>query len=227
MNKEKGAEQKLLELGMAELERGGIRGLRVRRLCAAANVSPGTFTAFFKTKRAFADRLLEQWYGTLKAAIGPHRKTPGSAWERLRAELEATVRFAWNNLGVLLQLAQDVGAGEASVHALVRVARLNHVEWLHQAIRDAQKDGCIVPGHPWHLLAYMFGAANMPLFIFHTLNAPHAFGASSSAERGGGHSEALQGLFAEIFAEIDGLGSALRRMEWALAGITLRKGGKA
>ncbi len=220
MSKEKGAEQRLLELGRVALERDGIRGLRVRRLCAEAGVSPGTFTAFFKTKRAFADRLLNDWYETLKAAIGPHREAEGGPYERLRAELTAVVRFAYHDIGVVRQLIQDVGAGEASVQALIRVAKINHVEWLQQAVRDAQAAGCIVSGSPWKLLAYVFGAANMPLIISNSLNTPQVCGA-----RGG--KLPLSEDLRTLLEEIGSLDSALQRMEWALNGITLKKGVEA
>ncbi len=205
MEKPIGAEQRLLELGREALARGGIRGIRVRRLCEEAGVSPGTFTSFFGTKRAFADRLLELWYEELKNAMSPHRQQAGSAFERLRAELKAALRFAGANAGILLQLVQDIAAGEASAKALVPVAQLNHLRWLREDMMEAQAAGDIIPGEPWELLIYIIGAVNMPIAISRLVNVPM-----------------VQGLMAQCVSEE----SAMQRLDWALAGIR-GKGGAA
>ncbi len=208
MDKSTGAEQRLLELGRAALARGGIRGLRVRRLCEEAGVSPGTFTSFFRTKRAFADRLLEQWYGELKVAMSPHREREGTAFERLRAELLAALNFAAANAGILLQLVQDISAGEASARALVPVAQLNHLSWLRQAITEAQSEGSIIEGEPWDLLIYIIGAVNMPVAISRLVSV-----------------SVMQGLMQHSISEE----ACRQRLDWALAGIRRQpqKGGAA
>ncbi len=211
MEKSVGAEQRLLELGREALARGGIRGMKVRRLCEEAGVSPGTFTSFFGTKKNFTYRLLEQWYGELKAAMSPHREQGGSAFERLRAELLAALRFAAANSGILLQLVQDIGAGETSARALVPVAQLNHLSWLRQAIVDAQAEGSIIPGDPADLLIYIIGAVNMPVAISRLVNLPTDDGR-------------LQGLLTHsVSAE-----ACEQRLDWALAGLRpQQEGGEA
>ncbi len=205
MEKPIGAEQRLLELGREALARGGIRGLRVRRLCEEAGVSPGTFTSYFRTKRVFADRLLELWYEELKSAVSAQRVQGGSAFERLRAELMAALHFAAANVGILLQIAQDIGAGEASARALVPLAQLNHIAWLRQDIREAQAEGDIIPGEPWDLLIYIIGAVNMPIAVSRMVNVP-----------------ALQGFLAPSVSEE----ACRQRLDWALEGIRV-KGGAA
>ncbi len=205
MEKSIGAEQRLLELGREALARGGIRGLRVRRLCEEAGVSPGTFTSFFGTKRAFADRLLEQWYEELKSAISAQREQGGTAYERLRAELKAGLRFAAANVGILLQIAQDIGAGEASARALVPLAQLNHLAWLRQDILDAQTEGDIISGDPWDLLIYIIGAVNMPIAVSRLVNM-----------------SSMQGVLARSISDE----ACLQRLDWALEGIRV-KGGAA
>ncbi len=210
MEKAIGAEQRLLELGREALARGGIRGLRVRRLCEEAGVSPGTFTSFFGTRKHFADRLLEQWYEEMKNAIRPHRQQAGTAYERLRAELAAALRFAGANAGILLQLMQDIGAGEASARALIPVAELNHLSWLRQAIVEAQAEGSILPGEPADLLIYIIGAVNMPIAISRLVNLPLRDGR-------------VQTLISRSVSEE----ACLQRLDWALAGIRVQKGGAA
>ncbi len=204
MDKSIGAEQRLLALGREALARGGIRGLRVRRLCEEAGVSPGSFTSFFGTKKNFADRLLAMWYEELKSAMSPHRVRQGTAFERLRAELKAALRFAGANAGILLQLVQDIGAGEASARALVPVAQLNHLRWLREDITEAQDEGDIIPGEPWELLIYIIGAVNMPIAISRLVNVPM-----------------VQGLMAQCVSEE----SAMQRLDWALAGLRPQKEG--
>ncbi len=196
----------MLELGREALARGGIRGLRVRRICEEAGVSPGTFTSFFGTKRAFADRLLELWYEELKAAICVHFEQGGTAFERLRAELLAALSFAAANAGILLQLVQDIGAGEASARALVPVAQLNHLSWLRQAILEAQQEGSIIPGDPWDLLIYIIGAVNMPVAISRLVNVA-----------------VMEGLMQHSVSEE----ACRQRLDWALAGIRARQEGGA
>ncbi len=205
MEKSIGAEQRLLELGRDALARGGIRGLRVRRLCEEAGVSPGTFTSFFGTKQAFAERLLELWYEELKSAISAQREQGGTAFERLRAELKAALRFAASNAGILLQLAQDIGVGEASARALVPLAQLNHLAWLRQDILEAQAEGDIIREDPWKLLIYIIGAVNMPVAVSRLVNLP-----------------AMQGFLAHVVSEE----ACMQRLDWALEGIRV-KGGAA
>ncbi len=208
MKKQIGAEQRLLELGRKALSRGGIRGLGVRQLCEEAGVSPGTFTSFFGTKRAFADRLLALWYDELKSVVGGHREHQGTAYERLHAQLCAVIRFASSNGGILLQLFQDIAAGEASAQALLPVAEVNHLNWLQQAIRDAQAEGEIVPGEPRDLLVYLISAVNMPVAVSHLMQNP----------KGGDRLRQLLGQSATEEA-------ALQRLEWALSGIRTKKEG--
>ncbi len=210
MKKQIGAEQRLLELGRKALCRSGIRGLRVRRLCEEAEVSPGTFTGFFGTKRAFADRLLSIWYDELKEAVGVHREHQGTAYERLHAELCAVIRFACSNGGIFLQLFQDIAAGEASAQALLPVAEANHLSWLQQAIRDAQNEGEIVAGEPRDLLVYLISAVNMPVAI-------------SQLIQNSGGCDKLSRMLGQSATE----DAALQRLEWALSGIRVKKEGGA
>ncbi len=232
MKKQIGAEQRLLELGRKALSRGGIRGLGVRQLCEEAGVSPGTFTSFFGTKRVFADRLLALWYDELKSAVGVHCDHQGTAYERLHAELCAVVRFAGQNGGFLLQLLQDIAAGEASARALIPVAEVNHLSWLQQAIRDAQAEGEIVPGEPRDLLLYLIGAVNMPVAISQLMKNSgenDKFRQMLAAPGSIQDSElpAEEDKLRQLFAQSATEKAALQRLEWALTGIRTRKEGGA
>ncbi len=175
--------------------------MRVRRLCEEAGVSPGTFTSFFGTKQAFAERLLTQWYEELKAAIVPPQgPRGGTAYERLREKLAAALRFARENAAILLQLMQDIAAGEASARALVPVAQLNHLNWLQHAIAEAQAEGSIIAGEPRDLLVYIIGAVNMPVALMGLMALPE-----------GGLRPFLEHCVSEE--------QCLQRLDWALAGI--------
>lgn len=201
------AEDKLLELGMHWLRRGGVRGLSVRGICAEAGVSPGTFTSYFKTLREFADRLLEQWYEPLKEEVERHRSDGGNAYERLRSELQASSHFFHKNAAVMMQLIIDASKSQESVQDLLHAARLSHMSWLNEAIAEAQAEGYIVKEPVERVMLYLFGAINFPCLLYQLM-----------PEQG----LPKDAAFFQVMGGAADEKSALQRLDWALQGIRVK-----
>ena len=87
------AEERLIEIGQQWLKRGGVRGMKLRRICAEAELSPGTFTAYFPTLGEFKKKVLDNWYTPLQTEVNRIEKIEGNAKERLRTILLAVMRF--------------------------------------------------------------------------------------------------------------------------------------
>lgn len=202
------AEDELLEIGRKWLQRGGVRGLSVRGICAEAGVSPGTFTTHFRTLGEFADRLLAEWYEPLKAAVASRRRAGGNALERLRAELHASAHFFHENAAVMMQLIIDASRSQENVQRLLHAARLTHMSWLSEAIADAQREGYIVREPVERVMLYLFGAINFPCLLYQLMP-------EEGLPEDAGFFQVMEGAADEK--------SALQRLDWALQGIMINK----
>lgn len=200
------AEDKLLALGLQKLKSVGVRGLKLRRLCAEAGVSPGTFTSYFKTMGQYKERLLTLWYEPLCEAVHQQRVLPeGDELAHLRATLRETALFFRRNAGEVVQLFMDVNAGESSVQRLLRAAQLHHILWLKEAIAEAQQAGQIVDAPAEQVLFYLFGGTNFTTFVYH-LFLPNPLPDTRN--------------FTDMLERLVDEASILQRLEWTLKGIT-------
>lgn len=206
------AEDKLLALGLQKFKTVGVRGLKLRRLCAEAGVSPGTFTTHFKTMRQYTDRLLALWYEPLCEAMQKQRALPEKdALARLRGILQETARFFQRNAGEVFQFIMDISAGEPSALNLAHVARFHHILWLKEAIAEAQEAGQIVTAPVEQVLFYLFGGVNFATLAYHVF--------SPEALPGG---RELCGVMAQL-ADDEAI---MQRLEWTLSGIILPPHGR-
>lgn len=164
------AREKLKRIGRAWLTRGGIRNIKLRQICEEAGVSPGTFTAHFRTLGNFNEILLREWYEPLRESVEHQSHARGNSLEVLKAELRAAIQFICRNSGVLVQLYMDAAMGEKTVFALFRQTKLTHVAHLRNAIRQAMKDGYLIAGDGDAILFYLVGAIGLPIIVFQLMN---------------------------------------------------------
>lgn len=164
------AREKLKRIGRAWLTRGGIRSIKLRQICEEAGVSPGTFTAHFRTLGNFNEILLREWYEPLRESVEHQSHARGNSLEVLKAELRAAIQFICRNSGVLVQLYMDAAMGEKTVFALFRQTKLTHVTHLRNAIRQAMKDGYLMAGDGDAILFYLVGAIGLPIIVFQLMN---------------------------------------------------------
>src|SRR4026209_1245177 len=76
----------LLNAGLAVMFRSGYQGSSVRDICAAAGAPQGSFTNHFRSKEAFAEEVLDQYFdylkGLVKQALNDETRTPRQRLKR-------------------------------------------------------------------------------------------------------------------------------------------------
>src|SRR5437660_12791445 len=77
---------KILRTGMRLMFRSGYQGATVRDICAAAGAPQGSFTNHFRSKEAFAEGVLDQYFDYLKGlvsqALNDETRTPRQRLKR-------------------------------------------------------------------------------------------------------------------------------------------------
>ncbi|MBQ3525341.1 MAG: TetR/AcrR family transcriptional regulator [Akkermansia sp.] len=199
------AEERLIEIGQQWLKHGGVRGMKLRRICAEAELSPGTFTAYFPTLGEFKKKVLDNWYTPLQTEVNRIEKIEGNAKERLRTILLAVMRFFRPNAGVMIQLLLDASAGEQVVSDFLQKLQGNHIFAVRRALLEAQAAGAIEQAPVEQQMFYLVGAVNMPVMFYHLLPDNMPIGTSILDSLGNAVSEEM----------------TLQRLDWALKGISL------
>ena len=199
------AEERLIEIGQQWLKRGGVRGMKLRRICAEAELSPGTFTAYFPTLGEFKKKVLDNWYTPLQTEVNRIEKIEGYAKERLRTILLAVMRFFRPNAGVMIQLLLDASAGEQVVSDFLQKLQGNHIFAVRRALLEAQAAGAIEQAPVEQQMFYLVGAVNMPVMFYYLLPDNMPIGTSILDSLGNAVSEEM----------------TLQRLDWALKGISL------
>lgn len=133
----------LLEAGIEEIKRVGVRGLSVRAVCARAGVNIRMLNYYFGTKDDFIRLLLtktyEHFFHILKASV----QEGGSPLERLERALRITVSFTVNNREITRSLWMDANAGEPLVQELVQQSFPSHSRLMFSLLYEAWKEGAL------------------------------------------------------------------------------------
>ncbi len=204
MKEPESTRDRLLAVGLQMLREGGVRSLTVRGLAQRAGENPGTFVYHFKTRNAFLQTLLEQWYAPLFRGVRLQLEVGVSPMERLKASLEFTWKFAHDNAPLIAQLMADYAAGEEAVASFARTVPMRHPRMILDAIREALRAGCLIEAEPENLLMYLIGAVGLPVLVCRFLL---------------GDMQPQTGLFHAVNRiALDREASRLR-LEWALKGI--------
>lgn len=195
---------RLLSVGLQMLGEGGVRSLTVRGLVQRAGENPGTFVYHFKTRSAFLQLLLEQWYAPLFRGVRLSIEAGAPPMERLKASLEHALFFAHENAPLIAQLMADYAAGEQAVAEFARTVPMRHPRMILEAIREALREGCLTEAEPENLLMYLFGAVGMPVIVVRFLL---------------GGIRPSSGLFDNINRIALSPEASRLRLDWALRGI--------
>ena len=133
----------LLEAGIEEIRRGGVRHLSVRAVCARAGVNIRMLNYHFGNKDDFVRLLLAQTYEhffrTLEAGIA----TGAPPLERLRQALQITLEFTVSHRDITCNLWKDVNAGEPLVLELVEKSFPKHSRLMFDLLCEAWKEGTL------------------------------------------------------------------------------------
>lgn len=168
-----GTRDRLLSTGLALASRGGLKGLSVRALAAAAEVNLGSFVYHFGTRDAFVYELVEGWYAPLFAglqlsAVGP---------DALRGVLLQLARWVAANGRFLALLLRDAAAGEVGVQRFLATMDRRHIALLLGLIVQGQREGRLRAAEPTLQLMFIMGSLVLPILMVQGLQGigPKAF----------------------------------------------------
>lgn len=165
MNEPETTRDRLLSVGLQMLGEGGARSLTVRGLVQRAGENPGTFVYHFKTRSAFLQTLLEQWYAPLFRGVCLSVEAGAPPMVSLKASMEHALSFVHEHAPLIAQLMADYAAGEREVAVFARTVPMRHPRMILDAIGEALREGCLVDAEPENLLMYLFGAVGMPVIL--------------------------------------------------------------
>ncbi len=131
----------LLEAGFAELERGGVRGLSVRAVCARAGVNVRMLNYHFGSKNEFVRQLLNKTYQYFFNELSTSVQQNGAPLDRLACALRLIARFAVENRALTRNLWMDVNAGVPLVLEEIRRHGLRHIRLRYDLLAEAWEAG--------------------------------------------------------------------------------------
>jgi TetR/AcrR family transcriptional regulator, transcriptional repressor for nem operon len=136
----------ILSAGLKLMYQSGYQGATVRDICAAAGAPQGSFTNHFRSKEAFAEEVLDRYFGNLKTvvskALNDKSLTPRQRLKRYLDIISGRLQSAKWNRGCLIG---DLSL-EASVQSKLLRKRLEEIfrEWrtpFAECIAEAQAAG--------------------------------------------------------------------------------------
>lgn len=133
----------LLVAGFEELERGGVRGLSVRAVCARAGVNVRMLNYYFGTKDEFVRQLLTKTYEYFFNMLTTSVQQGGPPLERLARVLRLTAQFVVQNRTLTRHLWMDANAGEPLVLEVVRRHFSTHTRLLYDLLTEAWEAGTL------------------------------------------------------------------------------------
>jgi AcrR family transcriptional regulator len=168
-----GTRDRLLATGLELARRGGLKGLSVRAVAAAAEVNLGSFVYHFGTRDAFVYELVERWYAPLMASL---QLSAGGA-DPLRDVLRQLARWVAAHGRFLALLLRDASAGEPGVRRFLATMDQRHIALLLQLIQQGQQAGRLRPADPALQLMFLMGSVVLPVLMVQGLQGigPEAF----------------------------------------------------
>jgi AcrR family transcriptional regulator len=143
----------------------GCGGLSVRALTQHAGVNLGMFHYHFRTKDAFLEALLQQFYEEMFGPLSGRAEQPGPALARLREALLFLARFSRDNSAVLGRVFADATGGHAVAASFVRANAPRHLKLLLALMQQAEKEGALAPLPALQRFVFVMGAVGMPLIV--------------------------------------------------------------
>lgn len=131
----------LLQAGFAELERGGVRGLSVRAVCARAGVNVRMLNYHFGSKDEFVRQLLTKTYEYFFNALSTSVQQGGPPLERMECALRLIAKFAVENRALMRNLWMDANAGVPLVLEMIRRYGFCDMQLLYNLITEAWEEG--------------------------------------------------------------------------------------
>lgn len=198
--------EKLIAVGLEILQEGGAGSLTVRGVAQRAEENLGTFVYYFHTRDEYLRELLETWYAPLLNGISTGNSLESDPMLHLKQTVIYAIDFMLENARLIALLLKDLSAGEQSVKDFARTIPMRHPLIIMKAIRQAQQGGYIVSGEAEALLTYLAGAVSLPI-LFCAFFLGYYIPETS----------VFKGIVQNSFSR----DATLKRLEWALKGISL------
>ncbi len=119
----------------------GVTGLRVREVAKKARVNLGMFHYHFKSKTAFARRLLNEIYEEFFQRFSLEIGTEGDVQDRLRRALKLLGKFVRDNREIILALSKDILDGENEAAQILDKTFFRHAMLIFKLIKEGQFSG--------------------------------------------------------------------------------------
>ena len=136
--KENDGRDKWIEVGLKEIGRAGVEGVRVEVLAERLGITKGGFYRRFKVRRALLDALLENWTrGRITAIEAQTRLAGADARERLKSVIRLySERLNPQGMAIELAIRQWARSDKAAAAAVASVdaARLQNVAQLYRQL---------------------------------------------------------------------------------------------
>jgi len=123
-------DRKLVSAALAMLPETGFSGLRIREVARRANVNPGMFHYYFKSKEAFQRRVLQEIYDDFFKTFSEAAEGPGEPRARLRRVLVAFAHFARDNRVPYTLMMRELLNAQPDVFAFAQENFPRHVSVL-------------------------------------------------------------------------------------------------
>ncbi|MCA0325899.1 MAG: TetR/AcrR family transcriptional regulator [Proteobacteria bacterium] len=155
----------LLQAGLQLYPQLGSAGLSVRGVAEHAGVASGMFHYHFKSKNAFLEQVLQQFYEDVFAQLSARAHEPGTPLARLGSALGLIARLLREHAAMLRRLLADLDAGQPVVVDFVRRNLPRHVGLLLGLLDEAERAGQIAPRPPLTRLSFVMGAVVAPVLV--------------------------------------------------------------
>lgn len=158
-------DQKLVRAAIALLPETGFSGLNLRRVAARAGVNVGLFPYYFRTKRIFLQKVMQELYDGFYRGFSLEVSTGVGAEAKLRLALVGLGRVVRENRHLILALGRDLMDGNVEVLRFLEANFHRHIGLLLRLTRDCQTEGVIRKLPPQTVLPVLLAAPLAPNLI--------------------------------------------------------------
>ncbi len=158
-------DQKLILAAIALLPETGFSGLNLRRVAARAGVNVGLFPYYFRNKRAFLQRVMQELYEEFFRGLSLEVSAGEGAEAQLRLALIGLGRFVREHRQLILALGRDLLDGNVEVIRFLEDNFHRHIGLLLRLVRTCQAEGKIRTLPPQTLMPMLVAAPFAPSLI--------------------------------------------------------------
>jgi AcrR family transcriptional regulator len=159
------ADQRLIRAAIELIPETGFSGLSLRRVAAQAGVNLGLFPYYFKDKRSFLQRVMQEFYEEFYRNFSLEISAGQDPEAQLRRALASLARFARDHRKLLLALLSDLVDGEPGVVRFLQDNFPRHVVVLLNLIRRCQRARVLRPLPVQQVLPFLLGSLLAPNIV--------------------------------------------------------------